>query len=56
MIPLSAATVRRMADALKPWRIERVYGFSVGRQVIRDGNAAIEHSAQRYIELLSEAH
>ncbi len=31
MIPLSAATVRRMADALKQWRIERVYGFSAGR-------------------------
>lgn len=56
MIPLSAATVGRMADALKRWRIDRVYGFSVGRQIIRDGGAAIEHSARRYIDLLSEDH
>ncbi len=56
MIPLSAATVRRMADGLKQWRIDRVYGFSVGRQIDQDGNAAIEHSAQRYTKLLSEDH
>ena len=55
-IPLSAATVRRIADALKRWRIDRVYGFSVGHQIIGDGSAAIEHSARRYIELLSEEH
>ena len=42
-----------MADALRQRRIERVYGFSTGRQVTRDGSAAIEHSAQRYIDLLS---
>ncbi len=54
MIPLSAATVRRMADALKQWRIERVYGFSIGRQITQGGSAAIEHSAQRYIAVASE--
>ena len=54
MIPLSAFTVRRMADVLKRWRIDRVYGFSVGRQIARDGGAAIEHSARRYIQVLSE--
>ena len=53
-IPLSARTVRRIADALKQWRIDRVYGFSVGLQILQDGNAAIEHSARRYIDLLSE--
>lgn len=56
MIPLSAATVRRMADALKRRSIERVYGFTAGRQILRDGSAAIEHSARRYIDLLSEDH
>jgi len=54
MIPLSAPTVRRIADSLKPWRVDRVYGFNVGRQITQNGSAAIEHSAQRYIELLSE--
>jgi len=56
MIPLSATTVRRMADVLKQIPIDRVYGFSVGRQIVRDGGAAIEHSAQRFIRLLFEDH
>ena len=47
MIPLSASTVRRMADRLKQWPAERVYGFSVGRQILKGGSEAIEHSAQR---------
>lgn len=55
-IPLSASTVRRMADTLKQWRIDRVYGFDIGRQITQDGSAAIQHSAQRYIDLLSEDH
>ncbi len=54
LLPLSAATVRRIADALKGWRIDRVYGFNVGRQIIGNGGAAIEDSAQRYIALLTE--
>ncbi len=56
MIPLSAPTIRRIADALALWHIDRVYGFSAGRQIVRDGGAAIEHSARRYIDLLSENH
>lgn len=54
LIPLSAATVRRIADVLKNWRIDRVYGFDVGRQILRDGSRAIERSAQRYVGLLAE--
>jgi len=55
-IPLSAHTVRRIADSLKQWRINRLYGFSVGLQIARAASATIEHSAQRYIDLLSEDH
>ncbi len=54
LLPLSAATVRRIADVLQGWRIDRVYGFNVGRQIIEGGGAAIEHSARRYVALLSE--
>ena len=54
LLPLSAVTVRRIADRLQQWRVNRVYGFNVGRQIVADGSAAIEHSAQRYIELLQE--
>lgn len=54
MIPLSAGTVRRIADALKPWRFDRVYGFSVGRQIGEHGSVAVEFSAQRYIASLQQ--
>jgi glyoxylase-like metal-dependent hydrolase (beta-lactamase superfamily II) len=52
MMPLSAATVRRIADTLAPWRFERIYGAFPGRQVMADGAHAVERSAARYIELL----
>ena len=52
MMPLSGATVRRIADTLAPWRFERIYGAFPGRQVMADGARAVERSAARYIELL----
>jgi hypothetical protein len=52
MMPLAAATVRRIAGTLAPWRFERVYGAFPGRQVAADGAGAVQRSAARYIELL----
>ena len=52
MMPLSAATVRRIADTLKPWPFERIYGAFPGRQVMADGAGTVQRSAARYIELL----
>jgi glyoxylase-like metal-dependent hydrolase (beta-lactamase superfamily II) len=52
MMPLASASVRRIADTLKPWPFERVYGAFPGRQVMADGAAAVQRSADRYIELL----
>src|SRR5665647_2377924 len=52
MMPLSAATVRRIADTLAPWGFERIYGAFPGRQVTAGGARAVERSAARYIELL----
>ena len=52
MMPLSGATVRRIADTLAPWRFERIYGAFPGRQVMADGTHAVQRSAARYIELL----
>jgi hypothetical protein len=54
MMPLSAATVRRIADTLAPWEFERVYGAFPDRQIVKDGKQAVERSAARYIELLGE--
>ena len=53
MMPLSAATVRRIADTLAPWRFDRIYGAFPGRQVETGGAHAVERSAARYIELLN---
>ena len=53
MIPLSAGTVRRIAERLRQWSIARVYGFSVGRQILGDGGTAIAQSADSYIRHLS---
>ena len=53
MMPLAAATVRRIAEALKPWPFDRVYGAFPGRQITADGKRCVERSAARYIELLN---
>lgn len=55
-IPLSGRSVRRIADILATWRIDRVHGFNVGCEINDAGNEAIEHSARRYIELLDQEH
>lgn len=53
MMPLSAASVRRIADTLKPWPFDRIYGAFPGRQVMRAGAEAVQRSAARYVELLA---
>jgi hypothetical protein len=53
MMPLSAATVRRIADAMAAWNFDRIYGAFPGRQVNSGGARAVEQSAARYIELLN---
>jgi hypothetical protein len=52
MMPLAAATVRRIADTLAPWQFDRIYGAFPGRQVMIGGAQAVKRSATRYIELL----
>jgi glyoxylase-like metal-dependent hydrolase (beta-lactamase superfamily II) len=52
MMPLAAATVRRIAHTLKPWPFDRIYGAFPGRQVMAGGALAVQRSASRYIELL----
>jgi hypothetical protein len=51
-MPLSGATVRRIADTVAPWQFERIYGAFPGRQVMAGGARAVARSAARYIELL----
>ena len=51
LIPLPAATVRGMVDALEPYPFDRIYGAWYGR-VVDDGKAAVERSAARYVAAL----
>lgn len=48
IIPLDPGTVRRIAAAVEPFPFERVYG-AFGRNVMEDGHAAVQRSAERYI-------
>ena len=48
LIPLPAATVRRMVEALEPYPFARIYGAWYGR-VVDDGKAAVRRSADRYV-------
>ena len=53
LIPLPAATVRRIAKTIAPWPFERLYGAWFGREVAEDAANAVQRSAQRYIEALN---
>lgn len=52
MMPLSALTVRRIADALEPWEFDRIYGAFSGKEVPDGARQSVRQSAARYIELL----
>ena len=52
-IPLPAARVRQIVAAVTPYRYDRVYGGWWDRVVDRDGPAAIQRSADRYIRWIS---
>jgi glyoxylase-like metal-dependent hydrolase (beta-lactamase superfamily II) len=51
-VPLSAASVRRIVEALEPYPFERVYGAWFGAVVRADAKAAVRRSAERYLEAL----
>ena len=51
LIPLPAATVTGMVDALGPYPFARLYGAWYGR-VVDDAKAAVERSAARYVSAL----
>ena len=48
-IPLSAPVVRQIATRVRPYRFDRVYGGWWDRVIDRDGSAAVQRSADRYI-------
>ncbi len=52
LIPLDAASVRRVVAAVEPYEYDRVYGAWWGMNVERDGKGAVERSAARYVEAM----
>lgn len=53
LIPLSEAKVRRIADSVRPFRFERIYGAWDGRQVVSGGTDAVERSVERYLKAIT---
>ena len=54
LVPLSAATVRRMAELLEPFAFDAVYGAFSGRgQIDTNGKQAVAKSVERYISHVS---
>jgi hypothetical protein len=49
LIPVSGHAVRRIAAAVEPYPFDRVYGGWWDRVIDRDGKAAIQKSADRYV-------
>lgn len=53
MIPLSAATVRRMVAAVEPFAFDRIYGAWWPKIIASDAKAAVQRSAQRYVKAIA---
>ena len=53
-IPLPAATVRSIVASVAAYRFDRVYGGWWDRVIERDGAAAIQRSADRYISWIED--
>jgi glyoxylase-like metal-dependent hydrolase (beta-lactamase superfamily II) len=53
LIPLNAATVRRVVASVEPFAFDRVYGAFHPMQVMSDGKGAVRRSAERYVRMIS---
>ena len=52
MVPLGAASVRRIASVLEPLPYERIYGAFFDRVVPADGKRVMGASVRRYLAAL----
>lgn len=53
LIPLSAATVRRIVAAVEPFPFDRIYGAWWDKVIATDAKSAVQRSADRYLQALS---
>ncbi|MBB2687813.1 UNVERIFIED_ORG: hypothetical protein GGD48_004932 [Rhizobium etli] len=49
LIPLDARTVKRISNAVLPYRFEAIYGAFPGRTIGSDGTRAVKRSMERYL-------
>ncbi len=53
LIPLGAAAINRILEALEPFSFEQIYGGWWKANVLSDAKAAVTRSAQRYLRAIS---
>lgn len=53
-IPLSATAVQGVAEAVRPYRFQRIFGGWWGTDVTEGGSEAVQRSAERYIRRIME--
>ena len=54
LIPLPAAAVRRVGEALAPFAFDTIHGAWWGRVVEREGSAVVRRSVDRYVRAVTE--
>ena len=52
-MPLNAAAVRRIADAVEPLAFDRIYGAWWGRNIASGAKAAFAKSVERYVAAIA---
>jgi glyoxylase-like metal-dependent hydrolase (beta-lactamase superfamily II) len=53
LIPLGAAAVRRIADAVEPYPFEQIYGGWFGKNILEGGKQAVRYSVRRYLHAIA---
>jgi glyoxylase-like metal-dependent hydrolase (beta-lactamase superfamily II) len=53
-IPLSGSTIQRIVRAVEPFTYDRVYGAFWDMVLARDGKAAVQRSAERYLRAIGQ--
>jgi hypothetical protein len=53
-IPVNAATVRHIVEALEPYEFEQIYGAWFGQNIMKDAKQAVHYSAERYLAAIGD--
>ena len=53
LIPLDASSVQHIADVLRPWPFDPIYGAWWERIITTGGKQAMDYSVRRYLKAIS---